>query len=1096
MNNSALSPESLIWFIDCSLRITLLALGVAFIAQILQRRSALLAHRISVTTLVAAPVISMAWALPTWPLPTGLSPVPNHADSLAEFETSASSAPPTERTAEEHSPLETTLNSQTATRFAAETPTDSTATLKTDGVIQPASEPFPTRVTAVSALGVVWLFIAIFLSVRTAMAIVRLHRLLNECTRADSDLQEQVETAASEMGIRQRFQVRLSQRNAMPFVAWLGGWSVVLPASFGSWSDAERTAVLTHELGHVARRDCIADLLARTICCVAWPHLFLHFLRRMIERLREPACDEWAVTFGCQDAATYGTALLNVVSRCQPVASPLVSSMAGPGELESRVRRLAAWQPQRSVPNRVFRQLASVVVVLLTFAIATAQQQQPESGAPRSASTDKQSVSQSDGATISVNGSVATTDGSPVADALVFLQPHYISYRWQHRLTNGPPTLIGRSTTDPDGTFRFDKVAIPSHLSGVATAFQQGYCGATLFIWAQSRGYAHAELQALNSSEPLKLRLRRGVLATGMVVDEDGQPIAEAKVGLGYVSPIGDRPEIAALALGGDGNQIPLSVMTNEAGIFEFGGLPSYCHANLSISVPGFTERTRFGFQTETGKTGIRHPGDEQDPFQIQKLYRIPLRRERLLSVRVLDDQGTLVKSGRVTFRLDHFSLQSSKVADDGTATLDLNKCREGINDLEVVYSCDPHTPRPGATLTTQISDWEQTPERLIEVRLPKPRWATGMLLDAATNEPVSGRLISYSATGFFGSRSSCFSGDDGSFRIPVVSGKGILRSGTRFNNSTTFQPEPLAVDIPDAGEGQPLQPITMHVSHGRTIHGRVTNANGLPAGDVVVWCGDKFFRTDNTGLYTFSSVSPFEDVMVTAWSDHGGATHVVAAADTSDWPRDYDTPVDLQLNPGVTLEGRILRDGPPVADTRLDLYLSTPDTIRQFHTAHTVRTNETGEYTIRGLRRGQRYRLKTPGQEIWHWKFDAPYRGMIDADETRSTITLPDAWIGENSQTLAGIVKDNSGTPLANVTVQTCWLDGARLTHQDCDRTPTTQTDSSGRFSIRGLPNAPLVLRAITDPVTEGADAPTSEVTPARNAFDVEISLDYSDVN
>jgi len=1100
MNNLALPPGSLIWLAECSVRISIVAVAVLVVAQILQRRSAVVAHRICVTAFIVLPLMAVTHVLPSWALPSDFTSEFDNVHQPAEL---ANTTPPD---ASIEVP-EATQPKLTANEVTQQTRTTGEAAAG----IQPVAQNLPTTKHVIrqtdlslfehfplaSTLQTIWLLIAIFLCLRMMLAIARLLRLLKQCSPASIELQERVQRTALQLGIRNRFQVRLSQQGTMPFVSWLGGWSVVLPTTFKSWNDEEQAAVLTHELGHVARRDCIANLIVRAICCIAWPHVFLQLLRAMIGRLREPACDEWAVTFGSQDASTYGTALLGVVSRCQPVTSPLVTSVAGPGQLESRVLRLAAWRPQHSVPRLAFRRLTSAMVVCLTVAVATAQQQTTETVQPTP--TVEQSAPKTDAPTISFRGSVVTADGSPVDDALVFVQPHYMSmrygvrmhYGWSARVV-GHPVLIGRSATQADGAFSFDKLPIPPHLSGVATAFERGESGAALFVWAGTRGFAYTDLQALNSAKPLELRLRHGVIATGMVVDENGQPIAGATVNLGSMSRTNERPEITALALHGEGQQIPLSVMTNDAGIFEFGGLPSYFYVRLSISAPGFTTRTRFGIRTETGNVGIRSPDNVQETFQIQKLYRIPLRRERLLKVRVVDDKGVQVKTGQIAVLQNRSRLQSSHLMNNGTISFDLNKCRND-DDFEIVYSCDPQVPRPGMSVTTHIADWEQSSKKPIELRLPKPRWATGQVLDAATNKAIPRQFIYYTVEGTYAVWSSCVSGDDGTFQLAVLGGKGRLRSRVSLYDSPTFQPEPLPIDIPDDGEGQP---ITMHLSHGRVIYGRVTDIDGLAASNVVVSCGPESLRTDETGHFKFKKVSPFSEFILTAWSDQGGISQLIAAADANDWPRGYDTPLDLELHPGVTLEGRVIRDGQSVPNVGLDIHVSIPGDTQPFQFAHTVRTNSDGVYQIRGLLPGQGFRLKARGDEIWHWKYDKPYWPAIDVGETRTTVTLPAAWIGNTNQPLAGTVIDDSETPLADVTVQACWSDGARLTHQDCEGSPTTQTDAEGRFSLKGLPNAPLLLRAIADPVIDGGEAQTREVLPTRNASEITITIDHSDGN
>ncbi len=76
------------------------------------------------------------------------------------------------------------------------------------------------------------------------------------------------------------------------------GWRrplVLLPADWRSWDDADRRAVLAHELGHVARGDYLAGLVARLTTALHFYHPLVHWLARRMRFEQELAADACGV---------------------------------------------------------------------------------------------------------------------------------------------------------------------------------------------------------------------------------------------------------------------------------------------------------------------------------------------------------------------------------------------------------------------------------------------------------------------------------------------------------------------------------------------------------------------------------------------------------------------------------------------------------------------------------------------------------------------------------------------------------------------------------------------------------------------------------
>jgi len=93
----------------------------------------------------------------------------------------------------------------------------------------------------------------------------------------------------------------------------LGWWraNIVLPEEWRQWAEGKLEAVLTHELGHVARRDALWQILARLACAVYWfcPLAWVAAWRVRVER--ELACDDWVLRGG-ESGTRYARWLLEV----------------------------------------------------------------------------------------------------------------------------------------------------------------------------------------------------------------------------------------------------------------------------------------------------------------------------------------------------------------------------------------------------------------------------------------------------------------------------------------------------------------------------------------------------------------------------------------------------------------------------------------------------------------------------------------------------------------------------------------------------------------------------------------------------------------
>jgi beta-lactamase regulating signal transducer with metallopeptidase domain len=124
------------------------------------------------------------------------------------------------------------------------------------------------------------------------------------------------------------------------------GWRrpvVVLTADWRAWPLTERRAALAHELAHVARRDCLARLVAHLGVALHFYHPLLHWLAGRLHLEQELAAD--AVAARCSGGSRpYLAALAHLALRHagRPAPGPVPSLFSPTGMLMRRIDMLRA----------------------------------------------------------------------------------------------------------------------------------------------------------------------------------------------------------------------------------------------------------------------------------------------------------------------------------------------------------------------------------------------------------------------------------------------------------------------------------------------------------------------------------------------------------------------------------------------------------------------------------------------------------------------------------------------------------------------------------------------------------------------------------
>ena len=111
----------------------------------------------------------------------------------------------------------------------------------------------------------------------------------------DRAMLELARRLAARIGLRRPVRLVLSHRREIPMTWGVLRPVVLLPADAVGWSEERLAVALLHEFGHVRRRDCLTQLVARATCAVYWfnPLSWLALARVRVEQ--EQASDDLAL---------------------------------------------------------------------------------------------------------------------------------------------------------------------------------------------------------------------------------------------------------------------------------------------------------------------------------------------------------------------------------------------------------------------------------------------------------------------------------------------------------------------------------------------------------------------------------------------------------------------------------------------------------------------------------------------------------------------------------------------------------------------------------------------------------------------------------
>jgi beta-lactamase regulating signal transducer with metallopeptidase domain len=228
-----------------------------------------------------------------------------------------------------------------------------------------------------------WLTGAALILLQLLLGYLSLALLRRHCTPLRTgEIATQLTPLQKQFHLHRRVLLLSTPRRTMPMTWGLWRSRILLPEEAAAWTVEKRAAVLLHELAHIRRGDCAAQLITQFACALYWFNPLLWIARNRMQLERERACDDLVLNTGARPS-TYAQHLLK--SAAAMPALPFVSAaaaMAKPSTLEERLRAILDPQRNRSTMNTKTLSAATLVVLIALFPIALLHAQDASSTPP------------------------------------------------------------------------------------------------------------------------------------------------------------------------------------------------------------------------------------------------------------------------------------------------------------------------------------------------------------------------------------------------------------------------------------------------------------------------------------------------------------------------------------------------------------------------------------------------------------------------------------------------------------------------------------------------------------------------------------------
>lgn len=230
-----------------------------------------------------------------------------------------------------------------------------------------SSQPVPWA----ALLGAIYAIAGLMLAGRLVAHHSSARRIVRESSVVtDREWTSLLDDCATRIGVTRRIVLYRSSVQLMPVTTGILAPSIVIPADADLWDIDRRRAVLLHELAHIARHDCLTQLLSAMACAVYWFHPGVWYVARRLRIERELACDDRVLAAGAH-AQEYAGHLLELAHAWSGRRAPaLVVGMASSRKLEGRMRAVLDPERNRTAPGRRMWLLGAALSAALVLPLA------------------------------------------------------------------------------------------------------------------------------------------------------------------------------------------------------------------------------------------------------------------------------------------------------------------------------------------------------------------------------------------------------------------------------------------------------------------------------------------------------------------------------------------------------------------------------------------------------------------------------------------------------------------------------------------------------------------------------------------------------
>jgi len=565
--------------------------------------------------------------------------------------------------------------------------------------------------------------------------------------------------------------------------------------------------------------------------------------------------------------------------------------------------------------------------------------------------------------------------------------------------------------TKDDGAFTIKAEAGESELLNYA------------FILVKNEGLAMGWANwRLHDDFYVEIKLDRANVLAGVVVDEDGKPVADAQVGIVFMMiRDGQQPQYVI----GDMSLKILMVKSDTQGKFSFSGIPEEASVEFLVKKPGRATVNTFSPENIQGES-LQFSSGQTDIKLVQPVE------AKIEGVVVAKESGKPVAGIKLMTARDRnrpdFVRESVVSKEDGSFVID--GLVAGRHFLQLVQQ----TEGTAEWIAEPVEVNTETGETKsgVKIELIKGGVLEVAVTGAADQQPVEKAIVHILPQGS-NTAISVLTNGDGIARIRLLPGEYRVVGVSKRLFSSNSQPEMVTVET---GE---IKRVEFQLTEPPKIAGVVRDENGEPLVGVrlsICPFGRETVSTDAEGRFDIDwepqSIGS-EEIVYCILARHV-QRNLAAVVEINE---DMKT-LDIKLEPGVILTGKVVDSNDKSiegAQVNVSLRVSNFGMILE---QEQVRTDAEGTFEIKAIAAEQKYGIKAQAKGYGRQNVEIHTGDAVDGRLDAGVLKLALA-----NLSVSGIVVDVNDEPLADVRIY-CYGEG--------QPNRNTITDSDGKFTLHSV--------------------------------------------